>query len=86
MRKYQADAWACFSAFSFGLHIAAQQQVPTSARITNSAPNTVRAILAHETGSQAKTITKAAKTALQQHLDISGFPSILQSSNWPFFT
>jgi hypothetical protein len=51
--------------------MAAQQQVPTSARIANRAPNIVKAILAQETGNQAKTITKTASTHLHQHLDIS---------------
>jgi hypothetical protein len=68
--EYQADGWGCSAAFSFFRHIVAQQQVPTSARISNSAPNIVSAMLAHETGSQANTITRAARTALQQHLDI----------------
>jgi hypothetical protein len=50
--------------------LAAQQQVPTSARIANAAPNIVKAILAQETGNHAKKITKTASTHLHQHLDI----------------
>jgi hypothetical protein len=46
-------------------HLAAQQQVPTNARIANTAPNMVKAIFAQETGSQAKTITSIASTHLQ---------------------
>jgi hypothetical protein len=49
------------SAFAFSL-FAAQQQVPTNALIANRAPRIVKAMLAHETGNQAKTITKIAST------------------------
>ena len=42
-----------------------EQQVPTNARITNNAPNIVKAIFDQETGSQAKTITRTASTHLQ---------------------
>jgi hypothetical protein len=59
----------CKLAFCFS-RIDAQQQVPTNARIANSAPKTVKAILAQETCHQAKTITKIANTNLHQHLDI----------------
>lgn len=47
--------------------LARQQQTPVKAKIASKAPITVKAMLAQETCTQAKTITKMAKMNLQKH-------------------